>query len=106
MSTQSHYSVKYSTRAFYDLQDIEEYITNAFKNPEAALEQIYRITRAVRNLENFPKMHAVRKTDLKNREIRAFPVNNYNIFYFIDEAENIVNISRVLYGRRNIDSLP
>ena len=37
---------------------------------------------------------------------RAFPINNYNVFYSVDEGQHVVNISRVLYGRRNIDSLP
>ena len=108
MSTQSHYRIKYSTLSFYDLQDIhfEEYIANVSKYPEVALEQIYRITEEIRELEFFPKIHAVRKTDSKNREIRAFPVNNYSVLYSVDEREQVVNILRVLYGRRNIDALP
>lgn len=73
MNTQSHYSIQYSTRAFYDLQDIEEYISNVSKVPEIASKQVYRITKAIRELEIFPKMHAVRKIDSKKSRNSRLP---------------------------------
>ncbi len=105
MSTQKHYSIKYSIRARYDLHDIRDYITSKFKAPETAKNQVQRITHTIRSLEFFPKAHRIRKINSKGEEIRFVPVDNYTIFYSVNDVKDFVNIARIIYGRRNITEI-
>ena len=89
---QRHYSINYSTRARYDLHDIRDYISSKFKSPETAKNQINRITQKIRSLETFPKAHRVRKINSKGQEVRFVPVDNYTIFYFVDDSRKISEI--------------
>ena len=106
MNMQSRYNLDYSLQVREDLLDIQDYIANKFKDFETATKKVLNITKAARYLETFPKMYRVRYKDRFGNEIRICPVDNYSILYFVNDAENVVNISRVLYGRRDIDSLP
>lgn len=38
---------------------------------------------------------------LLKREIRIIKVNNYIVFYRLEEKNKIVEIVRIMYGRRN-----
>ena len=100
------YSLNYSSEARENLRDIQDYIVSKSGVIEIATGQVMRITAAARSLTFFPKVHRVRGKDRFGNELRVCPVDNYIILYSIDEVERVVNISRVLYGRRNIDSLP
>lgn len=99
----SNYSILYSPSAYEELEEIYEYISRNFKAPETAREQIKRITQAIRTLAVFPKLFRVRKKDSKGREVRLLPIDNYVIIYSVDDANYIVNILHVLYGRRNMN---
>lgn len=101
-----NFNLHYSENFEEDLREIYTHITYNLQNPFAASEQVNRITLAAESLRVFPKMHRVRGKDRFGDELRIYPVDNYNILYSIDEIENIVNISRVLYGHRNIEALP
>ncbi|MBQ6737474.1 MAG: type II toxin-antitoxin system RelE/ParE family toxin, partial [Synergistaceae bacterium] len=41
----------------------------------------------------------------QRNEIRILPVDNYLILYSVDDEKQIVNVSRVIYGRKNIHLL-
>ena len=99
------FKITLSENAVDDMAKIRSYITYNLQNPDAALEQLERIFFAVEALKEFPKIHRVRKKDKKGNEIRVYPVDNYVIIYSINEVERIVNVSHVLYGRRNMDSI-
>ena len=100
---QSRYKINYLPKARYDLLDIQDYIANKFQDPETATNQVLRITKLIKSLDIFPKTHRVRGKDKNGNEIRLCPVDNYIILYSIDDVKNVVNISRVVYSRRNIE---
>ena len=101
-----NFIVKLSDDAIDDMAKIRAYITYNLQNPFAASGQLERIMSSMQKLIAFPKLHKVRGKNKHGNEMRIYPVDNYTVLYYVDEAEHIVNISRVLYGRRNIDSLP
>ena len=103
---QPSYSLNYSSEARENLRDIQDYIASKSQDCGIATNQVMRITMAARSLTFFPKLHRVRGKDRFGNELRIYPVDNYVILYSVDEVERVVNVSRVLYGRRNIDSLP
>ena len=96
------YRIVYTPSARHDLDDIYEYIAGEFYAPDTARRQANRIVRAVKTLAVFPKMYRVRR---KNTGIRICPVDSYMILYSVDDMNNTVNILRIIYSRRDIDSM-
>ena len=100
-----NYSIKYSSEALYELEMLKEYIVSKFDAPEAAQKQVNRIIKAVSTLEIFPKLHRERRKTPKENGLRIYPVDSYLILYSVDDEKQAVNISHIIYGSRDIDSL-
>ncbi|MBQ7155553.1 MAG: type II toxin-antitoxin system RelE/ParE family toxin [Synergistaceae bacterium] len=100
-----NYSIRYSSEALFELKKLKEYISRNFDSPKAAQNQVNRITKAVSTLAIFPKIHRERRKTPKENGMRIYPIDNYLILYSVDDDERVVNISHVIYGKRDIDSL-
>lgn len=97
------YNVLFSKQANDDLMSIYEYISLELCAPNIAEKQIMHIISSVDLLESAPRMHRVYEDLLfNNKELRIYPVDNYVVFYEIDDKNKIVNIVRIMYKRRNI----
>lgn len=81
------------------------YIAFRLLNPEAASAQSDRIMSAAEILAAFPKIFRVRGKDSDGNELRLFPVDNYAVLYSVDEASYTVNVSNVIYGKRNLEEI-
>ena len=92
------YSVNISTQADKDIRAIYEYIALTLMSPENANAQLSRLEDRINKLDNLPK----RFPKYKN-EIRFMPVDNYLVFYTVDDVSKNVSILRVMYGKRNIE---
>ena len=92
------YSVNISTQADKDIRAIYEYIALTLMSPENANAQLSRLEDRINKLDNLPK----RFPKYKN-EIRFMPVDNYLVFYTVEEVSKNVSILRVMYGKRNIE---
>lgn len=91
------YSVNVSAQADKDIRVIYEYIALMLMSPENANAQLSRLEDRINKLDNLPK----RFPKYKN-EIRFMPVDNYLVFYTVDDVSKNVSILRVMYGKRNI----
>ncbi|MBQ6435709.1 MAG: type II toxin-antitoxin system RelE/ParE family toxin [Synergistaceae bacterium] len=100
-----NFKIVYSDEAIGELREIHDYIAEKLMNPEAARQQSDRIMLAIEALGIFPKLYRVRGRDSQRNEIRILPVDNYLILYSVDDEKQIVNVSRVIYGRKNIHLL-
>ena len=92
------YSVNISAQADKDIRAIYEYIALTLMSPENANAQLSRLEDRINKLDNLPK----RFPKYKN-EIRFMPVDNYLVFYTIEDVSKNVSILRVMYGKRNIE---
>jgi len=92
------YSVNISAQADKDIRAIYEYIALTLMSPENANAQLSRLEDRINKLDNLPK----RFPKYKN-EIRFMPVDNYLVFYTVDDVSKNVSILRVMYGKRNIE---
>lgn len=92
------YSVNISAQADKDIRAIYEYIALTLMSPENANAQLSRLEDRINNLDNLPK----RFPKYKN-EIRFMPVDNYLVFYTVEDVSKNVSILRVMYGKRNIE---
>ncbi len=97
------YTVYYSDTAYKDLYAIYYYIMDELKAPLAAKNQIRRIRDAVQRLESFPQKHELIPWASGNLQgLRKLPVDNYLIFYLVQEENSSVQIVRIIYGGRNL----
>ena len=98
------FEVAYFAEARQDLRDIYEYIAYELLEPQAASRQTERILKAVRSLEQMPMRHRLYEEEpWHSQGLRVLPVDNYLVFYLLDEIIATVSIIRIMYGGRDID---
>ena len=97
------WNIRYSEEARQDLRSIYEYIAFELMVPDIAAAQFRRIMKSVRELDDMPFRFPLYKDDSWNSlGMRWFPVDNYLVFYFIDEQAKEVSIARIMYKGRDI----
>jgi plasmid stabilization system protein ParE len=98
------YKLLFLPRALGDINAITHYISIDLEAPMAARRLKKDIADAAADLTKNPLRHRVyiaqRKLQLEYRKMR---VKNYSVFYVV--KDNLVEIHRVLYSRRNISSV-
>ena len=98
------FDVQISEQADRDLRGIYEYIAFELLAPENAAGQLDRLENAISKLDHMPDKFRRYDQELwKSRGLRVFPVDNYLVFYILNEETRIVTVIRVMYGGRNID---
>jgi toxin ParE1/3/4 len=90
-----------SNAAKADLIDIWVYI--ATENPAAADKQIDRIDAVVTKLLDFPRLGSARH-DI-GPELRGLVVNRYLVLYRVRDDDKVIELLRVVDGRRDLAAL-
>lgn len=100
------YEVLYAPAALDDLRAIFSYIAFDLKAGQAAEEQTNRIRRKVRSLDSMPGRY--RKVEWEPRAsmgMYQLPVDDYVIYYLVDQELRTVTIVRIFYGGRDVESI-
>ena len=96
------YNVILSLEAREDIREIVRYIAKELRELSTAEQMLDRIDETVASLETMPEKYALVTDEyLASCGIRMVVVKKYLIFYAVDYSKSEVNISRVLYGKRN-----
>ena len=96
------YKVVYLPTARRQLEEAVIYIAVDLCAPEAAIALADELDEAVQRLTEMPYRFSIYHTlYAMKREIRFFPVKNYNVYYVINEETKTVEIWRVLHKLRN-----
>lgn len=96
-------AVIYSDKAKQDLRDIYAYIAYTLQSPVTALNQLEKILDATRALDKFPMRYPLYSEEpWYSLGLRFFPVDNYLVYYIVNESEKIVNVVRIMYKARDI----
>lgn len=96
------YRIEYLPIAVEDLLEIFDYIKE--DDPSSAGPFIDRIDEAIRKLECFPYLGSIPKDDkLERSGHRVLIIDNYLVFYLV--RKNIVEIRRIIHGRRRYSFL-
>lgn len=100
------YSLEFLSVAKNDMLEIVKYISNELKNPVAAQNLADDFISAAERLCEFPYANNV-YTPLKPLELeyRRIIVNNYLMFYTVSEETKTVTIMRIIYAKRDINSV-
>lgn len=100
------YRVMIDDPAAADLDGIFDYIANDLKEPIIAERICNSIEKAARSLAQNPMRHAVVPDEpYASLGVRPLPVENYTVYYIVDEQTKAVHILRVLYNRREWQNL-
>lgn len=98
------FRIEYLPIAEKDLTEILEYIKT--DNPTAALNLLDEIDKAISKLSYFPYMGNIPKDQrLIFLKYRMLVVENYLVFYVVLDEEEVVEIRRILHGKRKYDFL-
>jgi len=97
------YKVKYSEQAVDDLDEIIRYISQELLSPQSADNFFKAVYRKLGFLRENPYMYPLHNDDkLASDGYRFVVIGNYYMFYLVDDVNSIVNIARILYGKRDI----
>lgn len=100
-----NYLVSISHEAEEDLRGIYAQLAFNLLSLENAKRQVNRIEKAIKRLDQFPMRYPIIDFEpWKSRGLHVMPCDHFIIFYFVEEENHKVLISRILYGRRNIEN--
>ena len=96
------YNVLLAEKASIDLKQIAAYIARQLMEPDLAVNQIRRIHKAVLNLAELPYRNPLVQDELLAMQgFRFIMVDQYIVFYVVNEETLDVTVVRILYGKRN-----
>ncbi|AYO31227.1 MAG: toxin ParE1/3/4 [Thermoanaerobacteraceae bacterium] len=102
----NNYKLKFTPVAYNDLEQIYQYIAGNLLAEQAANNLIDKIEERITRLKSFPYSGSYVGDDiLKSKGYRKLILNNYIVFYLVDEQEKQVVIMRILYGASQYENL-
>ena len=102
MGARNKFFLEYAPVVYEDLDEIFAYISSEIQDPNAAMSLLEAIENAILKLLEFPyKYQVARDAMLANKGYRMLPVENFAVFYLVDDERQSVSIRRVVYGKRN-----
>ena len=100
------YSIEMTRQAVNDLKGIFEYIAFELHSVQAASSQLSRLENRIMSLNIMPERHRLYgKEPWKSRGLRIMPVDNYCVFYIVDNCSQTVSIIRIMYAGRDYETL-
>lgn len=95
------YTVKITTQAEEQLQEIVDYVASELKAPKAALRLLNEMERSISSLSQFPQRVALTEEEpWRTCGVRRMHVKNFLIYFWIDGEKSKVQVTAVIYGKR------
>lgn len=99
------FQINITRQAEDDLRNVFEYIANELQSVQNAAGQLGRLEKAIVSLDHMPmRYRAYEKEPWHSRGLRVMPVDNYLVFYIPYPDTLNVEIIRVMYGGRDVDT--
>ena len=100
------YKLEYLPVARKDILEITKYISQDLNNPTAADKLITTIIEKLDLLTNMPYINPS-YTPIRSlsKEYRKLSVNNYTVFYWVDEPQKLITVARVVYSKRDLHKI-
>lgn len=96
------YLVKITTQAEEQLQEITKYIASELRAPKSALRLLDEMESAISSLSQFPQRIVLTEEEpWHSYGIHKMPVKNFLIYFWIDEENGKVQVTAVIYGKRD-----
>lgn len=102
----NNYTIKMTPKAADDLDKIYRYILEELFATSSATNILERMEKEIIRLREFPfSCNYVADEYLRNKGYRKLIVDNYIVFYIINEEQKQVIIMRALYGKQKYENL-
>ena len=99
----SNGKIQKTSQALNDLKGIYTYIYYNLSSPVNAKNQIRKIKDAIKRLDTFPNGYPIVDFDPWQKiNMHKLVVNNYIVFYMIEDETSMVYIARFAYSGRDI----
>lgn len=96
------YTIRITRQAREHLREIRRYIEKELMAPIAAKNTIAAIKKEMKSLSTMPRrIHLTPEEPWREQGVRRMQVNNYYIYFWIDEKEKKVQIIGVIYVKRD-----
>ena len=107
MTDDDRYDVIFAPNAVDDLIQIQDYIANTLMVPDVARHYTGEIRSQIAGLDCFPNRHPLVQDEPHfSNGVHWMPVNNFIVYYEVDEELKLVIILAVVYKRRDqLDAL-
>jgi addiction module RelE/StbE family toxin len=100
------YTIKMTPKAADDLENIFQYISEELFAISSAANILRDIEKGIMRLKEFPfSCNYVADEYLKSKCYRKLIIDNYLVFYLVEEENKQVIIIRVLYGKQKYENL-
>lgn len=98
------YEIRYLPTFISQFNNILYYLTYELKNRIVADNFYNEVVKQIEIRSKSPESHEVVKT-IKNGKVKYYKINvkNYTIFYVV--KDNVMEIRRIYYSRRNFENL-
>ena len=100
------YRVALTPLAAHDLYQITVYVAESLSAAQTAVALLDRLQKAIDNLAYFPRRNElVDGAVWSRRGLRKMVVDNYLVFYLVDEKRRSVEVLRVMYAKRDYNKV-
>jgi plasmid stabilization system protein ParE len=90
------YTIQFSSEASDDLTDILGFY-KAQSSPDLQRRFIQALSSTLKTMQNSPKSYSVRFKNARCGVVKTFP---YNIYYWVDDAQQTINLFAILHQSR------
>ncbi len=98
------YKLSYLPLANHDIADAVNYIADELFAPKAALDLLDALDKSISRLKDFPySCRVYQPVKPLEQEYRILTVKNYAVFYTVDEQQKLVEITRVICAKRDLE---
>lgn len=98
----NEYEVRVTRQALEQIKEIVHYISNDLMAPDVADNLLDKMKAEITKLSSFPKKHALTDEEpWRTERVRKIVVKNFLIYYWVDDENNRVQVTAVIYNRRD-----
>ena len=98
----NEYEVRVTRQALEQMKEIVHYISNDLMAPDAADNLLDKMKAEITKLASFQKKHAlIDEEPWRTEGVRKIVVKNFLIYYWVDDENNRVQVTTVIYSRRD-----
>ncbi len=102
----SSFHLKFTAAAYDDSEQIYSYISKKLLAETAADNLLEKIESSIMRLKKFPYSGSlVSDEPLRKRGYRKLIIDNYIVFYLVNEMDKQAVIMRILYGAQNYQNI-
>lgn len=96
------YEVKLSAQAQSQLREIIQYISVDLQAPGTAIKMLDLLGNEIASLSAFPnRIPLISEEPWHSQGIHKMAVKNYLVYFWVDDSNQAVQVTAIVYGRRD-----